>query len=174
MFIVALILLNNTEIVGKRGAFPLKYEHAASYTSPSHTRIALVGDAAHTVHPMAGQGVNLGVADAYALLASIAQAARVGDDIGSINVLKDYERRRKIENKLMMMGVDTIKRAFSLPTPFNQVSICSFFLLPSNLCYVKVVSSAISLLNRTPLKHAFMKMARGSITQEDVKRLSLS
>lgn len=80
-----------------------------------------MGDAAHTVHPMAGQGVNLGFADTLALLSSITSAIQTGSDIGSDRVLEEYERMRKNENHGVLLGVDMIKKVYSMPWPFDKV-----------------------------------------------------
>ena len=95
--------------VGPRAAFPLRLQHAQRYVKP---RIALVGDAAHVIHPLAGQGVNLGLLDA-ATLAQVLQEAEAQDrDPGSLQVLRRYERWRKGENLLMMGAMDAFKRVF--------------------------------------------------------------
>ncbi len=103
--------LGETRLVGARAAFPLTFAHAERYVDP---RLALIGDAAHCVHPLAGQGVNLGLLDAAALADVVATAFRSGLDIGSYAVLRRYERWRRGDN-LMMLGVtDTFKRAFGV------------------------------------------------------------
>jgi len=89
------------------GSFPLNWQHAANYVKPG---IALVGDAAHSVHPLAGQGVNMGMLDAAALVEVIAGAGR--HDIGSMRVLRRYERWRKGSNWMMIRFLHTIQRSF--------------------------------------------------------------
>jgi ubiquinone biosynthesis UbiH/UbiF/VisC/COQ6 family hydroxylase len=101
-------------VVGKRGAFPLRFEHALTYTG---NRVVLVGDAAHTVHPLAGQGVNLGLVDAAKLASLVVEAAEAGSDIGSPIILEAYERAQKATNHTTMLTLDAIKSAFSLPPP---------------------------------------------------------
>ena len=93
----------------ERGAFPLRLQHAVSYVKP---RLALVGDAAHAIHPLAGQGVNLGLADAASLAEVIFNALEEKKDIGSFMVLRHYERWRKSDNIVMMAAMDGFKRLF--------------------------------------------------------------
>lgn len=94
---------------GPRASYPLRLQHAARYVKP---RLALVGDAAHTIHPLAGQGVNLGLLDA-AVLADVIQLGRQKkQDIGSYELLRKYERWRKGDNLGMMFAMDGFKRLF--------------------------------------------------------------
>ncbi|MFV0277333.1 MAG: UbiH/UbiF/VisC/COQ6 family ubiquinone biosynthesis hydroxylase [Parahaliea sp.] len=98
-----------------RVAFPLRQRHAVNYVQP---RVALVGDAAHTIHPLAGQGINLGLKDVAVLAGELLVAHRQRQDPGSLEVLRRYQRRRKGENLLMMGAMDAFKRLFeqqSLP-----------------------------------------------------------
>lgn len=92
-----------------RAAFTLRAQYASRYTLP---RFALVGDAAHTVHPLAGQGVNLGFLDAAALAETLVVAADSGEDVGDLRVLRRYERWRKGENLAMLAAVDGLGRIF--------------------------------------------------------------
>jgi 2-octaprenylphenol hydroxylase len=95
---------------GPRGSFPLRSQHADRYVLEG---IALAGDAAHAVHPLAGQGVNLGLADASALVDVIAGALAAGEHPGDLPVLRRYERARKIANKSMQHFIDGLNRLFS-------------------------------------------------------------
>ena len=105
--------------IGPRKWFPLHRAHADSYIT---NRCALIGDAAHTIHPLAGQGVNLGIADAAALSQVILDATAVGKDIGSRSVLRRYERWRKGENALMLSAVHGLYRLFQIrSTPARQL-----------------------------------------------------
>ena len=99
---------------GPRAAFPLRMRHAPVYT---RARYALIGDAAHTVHPLAGQGVNLGFLDAAALAEVVAAALAAGRDPGDPALLRRYERWRKPENVLAMRAFDGINRLFSNNDP---------------------------------------------------------
>lgn len=94
---------------GARASFPLQLQHANRYTD---SRIALVGDAVHAVHPLAGQGMNMGLLDAAALAEVIGEGLRLGHDIGDAVVLRRYERWRKGHNVAMMGVVDGLKRLF--------------------------------------------------------------
>jgi len=95
--------------VGQRSAFPLRLQHAEQYVKP---RLALVGDAAHTIHPLAGQGVNLGLADAATLAELLLEATAGRQDIGTLPLLRRYERWRKADNLSMMAAMDGFKRLF--------------------------------------------------------------
>jgi 2-polyprenyl-6-methoxyphenol hydroxylase-like FAD-dependent oxidoreductase len=88
--------------------------HAAEYTRP---RVALVGDAAHAVHPLAGQGVNLGLMDVAALVQVLGEALEAGEDIGEQVVLRRYERWRKAENLPAMALMDGLQKLFGSDLP---------------------------------------------------------
>jgi 2-octaprenylphenol hydroxylase len=95
---------------GEREAWPLQRMHAEHYVVP---RAALIGDAAHAIHPLAGQGVNLGLLDA-ATLAQVVLEARARDrDPGNLRMLRRYERWRRGDNLLMMSAMDGINQLFS-------------------------------------------------------------
>lgn len=95
--------------VRDRGTFPLRLQHALDYVKE---RIALVGDAAHAIHPLAGQGVNLGVLDAAALAETVLSIQATRRDIGALHNLRAYERWRKGQNVTMMLSMDAFKRLF--------------------------------------------------------------
>ncbi len=97
------------ELVGARGAFPLKLQFSPEYTQQ---RMVLIGDAIHTIHPLAGQGANLGLKDATTLASVVLKAHQKGRDIASQQVLRRYERQRKGDNLLMMGIMDGFKRLF--------------------------------------------------------------
>jgi 2-octaprenylphenol hydroxylase len=105
-------VLGEITACSKRVAFPLQALHALRYSTE---RVALLGDAAHTVHPLAGQGMNLGLLDAAAASAVIEDALLAGEDIGDVKVLRRYERERKGDNLAMLAAFDALNRLFGLP-----------------------------------------------------------
>lgn len=125
------------------GSFPLTRQHAQSYVRQG---VVLVGDAAHTINPLAGQGVNLGFKDVKVLLEVIAQAIEKGEDVTNEAVLKRYEKRRKPDNLLMQTGMDVFYKTFKTE------------LLP-----VKMVRNLalIAAQRATPLKKRALKYALG-------------
>lgn len=104
--------LGQIEVIAK-GAFPLTRRHANSY---QNRRVLLLGDAAHTINPMAGQGVNLGFKDVKALQTIIACAINNGECWHDINVLGSYESMRRKDNLLMMSTMDALYHSFSHPS----------------------------------------------------------
>jgi 2-octaprenyl-6-methoxyphenol hydroxylase len=97
-------------LVGDRFAFPARLMHSCEYV---RSRLALVGDAAHSCHPVGGQGLNLGIRDVGALAQVLREAHAKGEDIGSLRVLKRYERWRRWENRLSLGFTDLINLVFS-------------------------------------------------------------
>ena len=106
--------LGRIQSASGRASFPLRAIHANQYCRP---RVALVGDAAHTVHPLAGQGMNLGLLDAAVLAEEILEALARDEDPGDLRVLRRYERRRKGENLKMLLALDGLNRLFRLSAP---------------------------------------------------------
>lgn len=104
------------ESVGPRAMFPLRSFETQHYILP---RLALVGDAAHTIHPLAGQGVNLGLADMASLLQVLTEAQQQ-QDIGTERTLRRYERWRRADNRSMLIAMDGFKRLFST----DQATLC--------------------------------------------------
>ncbi len=98
-------------VAGPRASFPLQASQAAAYVG---SRVALVGDAAHTMHPLAGQGFNLGLADVACLARLIGEAVRDGQDLGGHGVLADYEAARFRDNAVAVLGVDALQKIFSV------------------------------------------------------------
>lgn len=102
--------LGKIDTLLERGFFPLRRQHALEYAKEG---VVLAGDAAHMIHPLAGQGVNIGMLDAAALAETILLAQRKGKDITSLAVLKDYEKQRRNHNLVMMQTMDLFYRVFS-------------------------------------------------------------
>lgn len=135
--------LGRIESIGQRAAFPLVRRHAETYIKPG---LALVGDAAHTIHPLAGQGVNLGVLDAASLAQIIIKADKMGHNIASQSTLRQYERWRRGENTIMMFSMSGFKNLFS-----NEQSELSL-----------IRNAGLNLVNSLqPLKYKFMRHAMG-------------
>src|SRR5437588_97900 len=101
------LALGATRLLGARASFPLRRLEAQHYVVQ---RVALVGDAAHVVHPLAGQGVNLGLADAAALAQLVRAASAAREDPGARGVLRAYERWRRSEVALMSTAIDAFDR----------------------------------------------------------------
>ena len=114
------LALGATRLVTERASFPLAKLAAQRYVAE---RVALVGDAAHVVHPLAGQGVNLGLLDAAALAEGVAGALARGEDPGSLGVLRAYERWRKSEVALMGTAIDAFDRLLAHGSgPLSQLA----------------------------------------------------
>jgi len=106
-------VLGELSASGERGTFPLRAQYAVRYVAP---RMALIGDAAHSIHPLAGQGANLGISDAAELAKVIHDAIAVGEHPGDLPALRRYERARKGANSAMLYFVDTLNRLFASPS----------------------------------------------------------
>jgi 2-octaprenyl-6-methoxyphenol hydroxylase len=135
--------LGEVHLDGSRSAYPLSVQIARSFVAP---RFALTGDAAHAIHPIAGQGLNMGFRDAAALAEVIVEARRIGLDIGSIDVLERYERWRRFDTLEMAATTDILNRLFS-----------------NDLAPVRLVRTVgLGLVDRLPgMKRAFMRQAAG-------------
>jgi len=126
-----------------RASYPLGFHHAARLTD---TRLVLVGDAAHGIHPIAGQGVNLGYRDVAALVEVLVEGRRLGLDAGDAQLLKRYERWRSFDTFMVAAATDTLTRLFGIP---GRVASA-------------VRRFGISAVDRLPpLKDRFMAEARG-------------
>ena len=126
-----------------RAAFPLRLRLAKRYVAG---RSVLAGDAAHVVHPLAGQGMNLGFRDVACLRRVLREAGERGGDIGAAHVLRRYERERRSENAMAARGLDAIERLFGASDPMT----------PS------LRAAGLVLVNRiAPVKHLFQSMAAG-------------
>lgn len=102
--------LGRLDASGPIWTYPLRLQLARSYVKH---RFALAGDAAHTIHPLAGQGFNLGLKDAAALAECVLDAARLGTDFGSLDVLRRYERWRRFDSSVLAVVTDSMNRLFS-------------------------------------------------------------
>jgi 2-octaprenyl-6-methoxyphenol hydroxylase len=102
--------LGDITLAGARFTYPLSLTLANSYVAP---RVALVGDAAHGVHPIAGQGLNLGLRDVGALAQVLVDAARRGEDIGASDVLARYQEWRRFDATALALGMDAVNKLFS-------------------------------------------------------------
>jgi 2-octaprenyl-6-methoxyphenol hydroxylase len=102
--------LGEIKAVGGRRAYPLGLYVARAFIAE---RIALIGDAAHVIHPIAGQGLNLGLRDVAALAEAIADAARLGLDVGGAQVLDRYQQWRRFDTMAMGLATDGLNRLFS-------------------------------------------------------------
>ena len=135
--------LGEVTSVGARSSFPLGFHHTAKITD---TRLALVGDAAHGIHPIAGQGLNLGLRDVGALAEVLAEGARIGLDPGDPEILKRYEAWRGLDSFMVALATDGLTRLFGVPGKTASV----------------VRRLGMSAVQRTPLlKSFFMDEARG-------------
>ena len=102
--------LGRLELLGARAAFPLRLQHAERYVQAG---LALVGDAAHVIHPLAGQGVNLGFLDAGALVDALVEGRDRGRQTGALRSLRVYERSRRGHNTATQLAMDGFKHLFS-------------------------------------------------------------
>ncbi len=127
----------------KRLRFPLRQRHARQYHRQG---VVLVGDAAHTIHPLAGQGANLGFMDAAVLAEELARAQRRGDDFFAPHILNRYQRRRKAHNTAMMLAMAGFQNLFAADNP--------------GIRWAR--NTGLKLTNRLPLlKELFVQQAMG-------------
>ncbi len=135
--------LGQIALEGARQSWPLDLHLARSYSAP---RLAVIGDAAHGVHPIAGQGLNLGLRDAAALVDVIADAARLGLDIGGSEVLERYEQWRRFDSTVSALSFDGLNRLFSNDSTVLRAAR----------------DAGLGVVDRLPsLKQAFVKEASG-------------
>lgn len=137
--------LGHVEPIGPRWSYPLHLVHAERYVD---TRLVLVGDAAHGIHPIAGQGYNLGIRDIAALVEVLIDGKRLGLDIGDAHSLERYARWRRADNFTMVAATDLLNRLFS-----NDVQ-------PLRL----LRDIGLAAVNRTPpLRRFFVRHAMGLV-----------
>jgi 2-octaprenyl-6-methoxyphenol hydroxylase len=144
--------LGALELTGPRWSYPLALSDAARYTD---NRLALVGDAAHAMHPIAGQGLNLGLRDVAALSEVLVDGRRLGLDIGGADVLARYARWRRVDSTVLLAVTDVLNRLFS-----NDIA-------PLRLARVLGLAAVNQL---PPLKRLFMRHAMGTVG--DLPRLA--
>lgn len=111
--------LGDIKLAGTRFTYPLNLTLANSFIAP---RLALVGDAAHGVHPIAGQGLNLGLRDVAALAQVVIGAMRRGEDFGAVDVLERYQQWRRFDTTALALGMDSVNRLFSNDNPLLRVA----------------------------------------------------
>ena len=104
--------LGRIEMLAPRSSFPLGFHHAAQITAP---RLALVGNSAHAIHPIAGQGLNLGFRDVAALAEVLVEGARLGLDLGDKQLLDRYQRWRSLDALSVAFATDTLTRIYGVP-----------------------------------------------------------
>jgi 2-octaprenyl-6-methoxyphenol hydroxylase len=128
---------------GPRSHYPLGFHHAATIVGE---RLALVGDAAHGIHPIAGQGLNLGFRDAAALAQVLVEGSRLGMDLGDAQLLERYNRWRSLDTFAVAAATDGLTRLYGIPGKTASA----------------VRRFGMGLVQRTqPLKDWFMSEARG-------------
>jgi 2-polyprenylphenol 6-hydroxylase len=135
--------LGEITAVSQRFLFPLQHGHAAEYVKPG---LALIGDAAHSIHPLAGQGANLGIADAAALAEIISSAKKAGRQWTSLHTLSKYQRQRKGANQIMELSMTGFKELFGR----------------ENALLSEIRNTGLSLVDHLPaLKYRIIRQALG-------------
>ena len=137
--------LGDVSLTGPRWSHPLAFHLSQSFVAP---RLALLGDAARAIHPIAGQGFNLAIKDVAALAETVTDAARIGLDIGSAGVLANYQQWRRFDSASLALGTDAVNRLFSNDVP------------PVRLAR----AAGLAAVNRIPpLRRFFMRQAGGDL-----------
>jgi len=136
--------LGAAKFIGPRWTYPLTLQYAETSIAE---RLVLIGDAAHGMHPIAGQGLNMGLRDVAALAEVLIDARRLGLDIGSATILEDYEKWRRFDNTLMLAMTDGLNCLFS-----------------NDIAPIKLARDlGLAAVNKAgPLKKVFMQHAMGS------------
>jgi len=137
-------------LASERKTWPLELSHVLR---PTASRLVLVGDAAHTIHPLAGQGYNLGLGDAKALGQLVKEARQEGRDYGDRLGLQQYRRRRLAETASMTLATDGLNSVFSFGHPLAKA----------------VTGMGMALLNASPLKKLAMTAASGGLSQNPLR-----
>ena len=137
--------LGGVELAGSRFVYPLSLLLADRLTAP---RTALVGDAGHAIHPIAGQGLNMGLKDVAALAQVLTDAVRLGEDLGNLTVLERYGRWRGVDNIGVALATDAFNRLFSNGHPALRAAR----------------GAGLALVNRIgPARRFFMREAGGAV-----------
>ena len=135
--------LGEIALAGARFSYPLSLSLATHFVA---RRVALVGDAAHGVHPLAGQGLNLGLRDVAALAQVLVEAARRGEDIGAVDVLERYQAWRRFDATALALGMDAVNKLFSNDNPLLRAAR----------------DIGLGIVNATPaLRRTFIRQAAG-------------
>ena len=136
--------LGKIEMLAARSSFPLGFHHAAQITGK---RLALVGDAAHAIHPIAGQGLNLGFRDVAALAQVLVEGARLGLDLGDQQLMDRYQRWRSLDALSVAFATDSLTRVYGIP----------------GIAASTIRRFGMSLVGRiSPLRNRLMSEARGT------------
>ncbi len=139
--------LGDIEVIAPAASYPLSFHHAETYVAE---RLALIGDAAHGIHPIAGQGLNMGLRDVAALAEVLVDGARLGMDLGAPALLDRYDRWRRVDNMAVAAATDTLNRLFAVqgraPAAVRRLGLAAVERIPA-------------------LKRRFMAEARGETGQ---------
>jgi len=139
--------LGKVEMLAPRSSYPLGFHHAAEITAK---RLALVGDSAHAIHPIAGQGLNLGFRDAAALTEVLVEGARLGLDLGDNQLVDRYQRWRSLDALSVAFATDSLTRIYGVPGKTAS----------------KVRRFGMALIDRvSPIRNRLMNEARGTSGQ---------
>lgn len=135
--------LGKLELIAPMSSYPLGFHHAERYVAE---RLALVGDSGHGIHPIAGQGLNMGLRDVAAMTEVLVESARIGLDLGAVETLERYERWRRLDNAMVAGTTDILNRLFALrgrpAATIRRLGLATVERIP-------------------PLKRFFMQEARG-------------
>ncbi len=144
--------LGSVSLQGKRAAYPLSMQLATSFIAP---RVALLGDAAHAIHPLAGLGLNLGFKDAAALADCVAAAFARGDDIGSEAVLEKYQAQRRFDTVLTSWAMDAMNGLFVNDNPMLKT----------------MRSAGLKIIDQVPALKSILMQQAGGMSQNNPRLL---